>query len=201
MRIRTLPVLLLLVLVGLFALFNWGAVTTPVPVSLFFGTATLPLGLVLVGVIALLGAMYLATVIYLQGTALLDGRRLTKELQSQRDLADKAEASRFTELRDHLSAELFKLNDAAGRHRTELLARIDRLEAQQRRLMEEQVNGLEAHLGHLDERLRSTSARRADTDVLDDGARLRRGGVDRGVDDGLAGDPGLGADFTPRRTR
>src|SRR4051794_38627789 len=110
MRIRILPVLLLLVLTGVFVLINWPAVTAPGALNLGLATVSAPLGMVLLGVIVVLAVMYLGTVVYLQGSALLDGRRLSKELQAQRDLADKSEASRFTELRAHLNTELARLN-------------------------------------------------------------------------------------------
>ena len=46
-----------------------------------------------------------AYVLSLQGSVLLETRRHTKELQAQRELADKAEASRFTELGTAMRAE------------------------------------------------------------------------------------------------
>ena len=62
------------------------------------------------------------------GAVLLETRRHTKEMAAQRELADKAEASRFTELREHLNNETARLTEAFTTNGSELLARIDRLE-------------------------------------------------------------------------
>jgi hypothetical protein len=65
----------------------------------------------------------------------MESRRQTRELQAQRDLADRAEASRFTELR------------------TELMARLDRLQTESRIAVEQNGNALAAQLGELEDRL------------------------------------------------
>ena len=67
--------------------------------------------------------------------SLMESRRQTKELQAQRDLADKAEASRFTELR------------------TELMARLDRLQTDSRTAIEQNANSVAAQIGELEDRL------------------------------------------------
>jgi len=153
MRIRVLPVLLVLVLAGLLALFNWTAFTTPTELNLMFGTVYAPLGAVLLGALALVGALYIATVLYLQGTALLDARRLGRDLQSQRELADKAEASRFTELREFLHGELVRMGQADAQLREQLFARLDEAERRQRTVLEQSVNSLSAYIGELENRL------------------------------------------------
>src|SRR5438132_4653560 len=84
MRFRTLFLFLLLVATGWVALMNWPAFTTTTTLSLGFGTIEAPLGLLMLGVVFVLGAMCLAQIIYVQGTALVDSRRQAKELQAQR---------------------------------------------------------------------------------------------------------------------
>lgn len=51
-----------------------------------------------------------------QAGVILEARRYAKELKARRELADKAEASRFTELRTFIEGELRKIEarDAAG---------------------------------------------------------------------------------------
>ena len=96
--------------------------------SLGFMQVTAPLGLIMLGLTALLGIFFVAYVVYLQTTVLLETRRHTKEMQAQRDLADKAEASRFTELRNFLEAqENTHMARNAERHAA-LLARVEQLE-------------------------------------------------------------------------
>lgn len=133
--VRALVFFLVLVLVGLFALINWDAFSALTPLSLGFTTVQAPLGLIMLGFIAFLCVLFTVWVISLQAGSLMEARRQTKELQAQRDLADKAEASRFTELR------------------TELMARLDRLQSDSRNAVEQNANSVAAQLGQLEDRL------------------------------------------------
>ena len=153
MRFRTLFLFLLLVATGLFALLNWPAFTTTSTLSLGFGTIEAPIGLLMLGVVFLLGAMSLALVIYVQGSALVDTRRQSKELQAQRELADSAEASRFTELRTFVDTEMLKLMRGSTDMRNALLTRLDQMEQRNHVVLQETANSLYAHMGQLEERL------------------------------------------------
>ena len=133
--VRTFAFLLLLALIALFALLNWSAFAALTPLSLVFTTVQAPLGLIMLGLVAFLCALFTVWVISLQANTLMDARRQTKELQAQRDLADKAEASRFTELR------------------SVLLARIDRLQDETRVALDQSGNAVAAHVGQLEDRL------------------------------------------------
>ena len=132
---RVLAFALLLVLVGLFALINWPVFNAPTTLSLGFTHVEAPLGMIMLVLVVFLCVLFAAWVIALQASALLDARRQTKELQAQRDLADKAEASRFTELRG------------------DLMARLDRLQVESRTSLEQTANTLAAHIGELEDRL------------------------------------------------
>ena len=132
---RAFAFVLILLLVGLFALVNWSAFAAMTPISFFFTTVQAPLGLIMLGLLAFICLLFTVWVISLQAGTLMDARRQTKELQAQRDLADKAEASRFTELR------------------TELVARLDRLQSENRSAFEQSTNALAAHIGQLEDRL------------------------------------------------
>jgi hypothetical protein len=153
MRIRVLPVLLLLLFTGLFALLNWPAFATTTTLSLGFTTVQASPALVMLVLVALLGMAYVASVVYLQGVALLESRRLGKELQTQRELADKAEASRFTELREFMTSELQRVVQASAESRASLLQRMEQLEQRQRLALEETGNSLSAYIGELEDRL------------------------------------------------
>jgi hypothetical protein len=107
----------------------------------------------MLGVVAVIGIMYIASVVYLQGSALLDARRLSKELQAQRELADKAEASRFTELRDFMSAELLRVTHASDDLRNTLLSRLEQMEQRHQVAIEQASNSLSAYIGQMEDRL------------------------------------------------
>ena len=125
----------MLLLIGLFALLNWDAFTALTTLNLGVTSVQAPLGLIMLVLVAFLCVLFTVWVISFQASSLMEARRMTRELQVQRDLADKAEASRFTELR------------------SELIARLDRLQADSRLVTEQSANSIAAQLGELEDRL------------------------------------------------
>jgi uncharacterized integral membrane protein len=123
---RALVFFLVLVAVGLFAAINWDVFTALTPISLGFTTVQAPLGLIMLGLTAFLCVLFTVWVIVLQANSLRDARRQTKELQAQRDLADKAEASRFTELRADLLKRIDESANATAAHIAQLEDRLER---------------------------------------------------------------------------
>jgi hypothetical protein len=115
MRVLTGLVISLLAILSVFALLNWSTIAAPAPVSVGFATINAPLGLVMLVAAGLLTALFLAFIVYQQGAALVDARRFAKDLHAQRELADKAEASRFTDLRGYLHGELSRLEGKLDR--------------------------------------------------------------------------------------
>jgi uncharacterized integral membrane protein len=153
MRFRTLFLFVVLALTALFALVNWPAFTAPTTLSLGVGTITAPLGLIMLGVVFVLGAMCLAYLIYVQGTALMDSRRHARELQSHRELVDSAEASRYTELRDWVGAEMRKLEQLQVDLRQQMFTRLDQMEVRTQRAMQEANQSLTHTLVELEDRI------------------------------------------------
>ena len=123
---RALIFFLVLVAVGLFAAINWEVFSALTPLSLGFTTVQAPLGLIMLGLIAFLCVLFTVWVIVLQANSLRDARRQSKELQAQRDLADKAEASRFTELRADLLRHIDESANATAAHIAQLEDRLER---------------------------------------------------------------------------
>ncbi|MEP6877106.1 MAG: LapA family protein [Burkholderiales bacterium] len=123
---RALIFFLVLVFVGLFAAINWDVFTALTPISLGFTTVQAPLGLIMLGLVAFLCVLFTVWVIVLQAGSLRDARRQTKELQAQRDLADRAEASRFTELRADLIRRLDESTNSTAAHIAQLEDRLER---------------------------------------------------------------------------
>ena len=105
MTLRSLLFLLVFGALAAFVLVNWPVLNDPTTLSLAFAEVQAPLGVVMLGFIVLVTVLFLAYIVYLQMSGLLETRRHGKEIQSQRQLADQAEASRFTELRGFLEAE------------------------------------------------------------------------------------------------
>lgn len=149
MRIRSLFLLLILTLVGAFAVLNWNVFLSSTTLSLGLLTVQAPLGIIMLGLLLLVTAYFLMYVLYLQSSVLLETRRHAKELQGNRELADKAEASRLIELRQLLETGLKQQASA----QQAVLARIDTLEQALRTSVEQSGNSLSAYVGELEERL------------------------------------------------
>ena len=98
MKLRTIIVIALLFLVGLFAAANWAAFTTRVTLSFIVGAVEAPLGLLMLGVVGVLAVVFLLFLGKAETLALLEARKQHKELEKARKLADDEEASRLNEL-------------------------------------------------------------------------------------------------------
>ena len=140
MRIRMTLLLVAIVLMAAFAALNWSEFVHPAQLSWGWGTAEAPLGLVLLALLALSWLGFLVGSAFLETHYQLSAHRNAKLLEVQRALADKAEASRFIELRTYLESQAAmasqreaavatKLELAVTREQRELLAAIDRLSA------------------------------------------------------------------------
>lgn len=162
MRLHYVFLLLILGLITAFAALNWSAFITPTDLSLGFTSTQMPLGLLLLGLLAVLTTLFLIFAVYMEGTALLESRRQTRELRANRELADQAEASRFTELRAFLVAELAKQAQQHTQSQAALLSRLDRLEQDMRAFTEQSGNTLAAYIGELEDRLDQTGTPRAE---------------------------------------
>jgi uncharacterized integral membrane protein len=126
MPLRNVVLAVALVLVALFAALNWSVITAPTTLSLGFARVQAPLGLVLLALLAILTAVFLMYLVYLQTSVLLEHRRHARELEAQRQLADQAEVSRFTELRAHVDARLAEVESSISAQLGELRDRLDR---------------------------------------------------------------------------
>jgi uncharacterized integral membrane protein len=153
MRIRSLLLLLVLTLIAAFTALNWDVFLADTPLSLGVTTLQAPLGLIMLGWLSFVVAYCLVYVLYLQSNVLMDTRRTAKELQTHRDLADKAEASRFTELRVFLEAMMKQSAEQDKAAQQALVARLDALEHSLRTSVEQSGNTLSAYIGELEDRL------------------------------------------------
>ena len=151
MNFRTILLLLVVAAIGALAALNWYTLSAMAVVS--FGVMTLeaPLGLIMLGLTVLLAAFFLFYMLSLQGSVLMDTRRHTKEMQAQRELADKAEASRFTELRAFLEGQ-------NQRSQGELMGRLELLESRVAARVQESGNSTAAYVGQLEDQMRSRSS-------------------------------------------
>ena len=146
MHFRSIVLLLTALAIAALAALNWSALAAPTLVSLGVVSFEAPLGLLMLALTTLLGVVCIAYVLSLQGSVLLETRRHTKEMQAQRELADKAEASRFTELRAYLETQHHQSHTA-------MMARIDNLEARLAARADQSDNTTAAYVGQLEDQM------------------------------------------------
>ena len=153
MKIRTLFLLITLFAITAFAALNWSTFTTPTTLSLGVAVVQAPLGLVMLGLLVFLIAFFLIFIVSMQTAELFASRRQAREVQANRELAEQAEMSRFTELRGFLAAELQKQADLDAESRAAVLARLDQIDHDLRAAIEQTENSLSSYIGELEDRL------------------------------------------------
>jgi uncharacterized integral membrane protein len=166
MYLRTLLIVLALGALALFTTVNWSAFTTPTTLSVIFASIEAPLGLVLLGIVVLLAALFLIYVVYLQSSVLFETRRHARELHSQRELAENAEISRLHDLRSFLESQLQTLGKQSEQSKAELSVRMNQLESELRQSIEQCQNSLAASMAEIDDRLQQHGAGESQTRKL-----------------------------------
>ena len=153
MRLRTVLLVLAMVLLAGFVALNVDEFTRVSTLSLGFTSIQVSLGLVMLALLVATLLVFLGSALYMQSRHVLEARTHTKALDAQRELADKAEASRFTELRAYLET----LAQAEQQRETALgVVLSDRFAQQQQILLarlEQSDNTLAAFIGQLEDRL------------------------------------------------
>lgn len=153
MKFRTLLLVVFILLIAGFVALNFEQILLPTPLNFGVTQVQAPLGLVMLGMLALVLVVFLAALVYSQTLHLMEVRRITRDAADQRNLADKAEASRFTELRQYLQTEL---QATAAREREladKVNLKMDQVQAALTQVIEQNGNGLSASIGELEDRL------------------------------------------------
>lgn len=153
MRIRTIFLVVAMLLLAGFVALNVDEFSRVSMLSLGFTTVEMSLGLAMLLLLVVATVVFLASTLYMQSNNLLETRRYARELNTQRELADKAEASRFTELRSYLEVQAL-----AAQHREAAAATVlaERFSQQQQALLarlEQSDNATAAYMGQLEDRL------------------------------------------------
>ncbi len=160
MRIRTIVFILAIALVAAFVALNLNEFMHVSMLSLGFTTIEVSLGLVMLVLLGAATVIFLGSALYMQSTNLLEMRKHTRELNTQRELADKAEASRFTELQTFLAAQATAQQQ---REAATVAAMAERFAQQQQALLariEQSDNSTAAFMGQLEDKLERAAASR-----------------------------------------
>jgi len=103
-----------LAIVAALCVLNWHTLMVPASLDLVLWQVQAPLGGVLLAVAGVLLAFFLLAYLNSQVGALLESRKLLKEIQRVQALADKAEASRIENLHQLVATEFRLLNERLG---------------------------------------------------------------------------------------
>ena len=153
MRARTIFLIIAIVLVAAFAALNIDEFTRSSVLSVGFTTIQVPLGLVMLLLLVATMLVFLATTLYIQSTNLLESRQHTKELNAQRELADKAEASRFTELHRYLQSQADAALNRDAANATVLAERLAQTQTALMQRLDQSDRTTAAYLGEIEDRM------------------------------------------------
>ncbi len=153
MRLRSILLLLAVLLTAAFVALNLEEFNRLSLLSLGFTSLQAPLALImLIGLVSAL-VVFLLFSAYAKSAYLIDNRRTARELKAQRELADKAENSRFTELQQYLAAESHATAERDALESQRLDERFADLQADLESRIEQSGNTLAAYIGELEDRL------------------------------------------------
>jgi len=153
MRFRTLLLIALILVIAGFVALNFDAVMHTTELDLGMAQIQAPLGLVMLGLLVVMFAIFLIALLFFQTSHAIEVRRITKDATEQRHLADKAEASRFNELREYLKVELQKTAERDAILNDKLAQKMDLVRSSLVETIESTGNGLNANLGQIEDRL------------------------------------------------
>jgi uncharacterized integral membrane protein len=153
MKARTVILLVGLLLVAAIIVLNLDEFVRPIALNLAVTEVQAPLGLVLAGMLGALLVMLLLFMVFDQTAHLMEVRRLSKEVAEQRQLAERAEASRLAELREWLATAFAQLEERQQAQAEALRLHIENGRTELVRQLEDGLNGLNASLGEIEDRL------------------------------------------------
>ncbi|MES3003751.1 MAG: hypothetical protein V4787_23875 [Pseudomonadota bacterium] len=153
MRPRLVFIAIMAVLMAAFAGLNWSEFNRAVPLSFGLFVTDASLGMVM------LFALGLTLVVFLLSSAIHESRfvmhthKHTKQLDAQRTLAEKAEASRFTDLRAQLETHLRETNQRQGIVSAEFEKSLQQNHRDLRAQLEQMHRALAARMVELENRI------------------------------------------------
>jgi hypothetical protein len=153
MRPRLFFIIAALVLVGAFAALNWTEFTRTTPLNFGLFATDAALGMVMLAAIGITLIVFLLSSALHESRMMFDSHRHAKALQAQRDLAEKAEASRFTDLRQQLDTHLRENRQREAIAQTEFEKSMVQSQRELRNQLEQMSRTLAGRLGELEGRI------------------------------------------------
>jgi hypothetical protein len=152
MRGRIGFIVLAVLVTAAVAALNWSLVTRAETLNFGLFTTTASLGMILLGILTVVLVVFLASSAIEESRYLLEHRRHARALHAQRELAEKAETSRFTDLREHLDTHSRETRQRESMLATEYEKRLMQSHNELRAQLERMHQMIAARLDHLDSR-------------------------------------------------
>ena len=111
MRFRSIVLLALTILIMGFAGLNWQNMLTTAPINLLLLKIEAPLGILFLLVVAFMLLLFFTFIAFIEAQARGERKRLGDDIERWRSLAEDAETSRITELREVIEAGFDDLYD------------------------------------------------------------------------------------------
>lgn len=127
MRISNVLFIVTAVVIAMFAMLNWNAITTPTVLDMGVADVQAPLGLVMLGLLILFVISAIVFALYAKTAGFFRERHLLREMQAAQNLAQSAEESRFTELRDIIADEVKALDERNAERMAAMMEKLDHL--------------------------------------------------------------------------
>lgn len=153
MRARLVLLLVAILLVAGFAALNSAEIMKPTALNFGLFTTDAPLGAILVGLLAVVLLVFLAASAAANARMRDTENRYHRELQVQRDLAEREEASRFTQLRQHFDNHLRENRQRDALVSTDFEKNMIQGHRELRNQLEQIHHTLATHLGEMERRM------------------------------------------------
>lgn len=115
MHIRHVAVVVVLLVIGLFALVNWSTIAAPTTLDLLVGQVQAPLGLLMLGAVAVLTIVYALLLVVVERRLLRESRDVHRALDAERRRTSETQTEDMRDLSRVIAQELDDVRGVLGR--------------------------------------------------------------------------------------
>ena len=140
MKIRTLGMLLIVIVMTVFLIINWGTLSQVTTVNLVYTEMEAPLGIIVVAAFAAVVVLLMAYTVWQQASVMMELRAAYKEARTARQMAEDADKSRIAEIRADFKERMEKMEALLATRTDEVI----RLMAERNQLEDETLSKFRA---------------------------------------------------------
>lgn len=140
MKIRTLGMLLIVIVMAVFLIINWGTLSQVTTVNLVYTEMEAPLGIIVVAAFAAVVVLLMAYTVWQQASVMMELRAAYKEARTARQMAEDADKSRIAEIRADFKERMEKMEALLATRTDEVI----RLMAERNQLEDETLSKFRA---------------------------------------------------------